>query len=152
VTGPAVRDVRRAAHRAAVALALAGALVACTPTGSGPPAPAPPGQASPAGPTSPGTTPTTTLRLGLTEWSIETGDAVPAAGEIEVVVTNTGATAHDVVVHGTQGTWGTPVLEPGESHRLDITTTAGEVLELVCSVAGHHSAGMRTDLQVAEGS
>jgi plastocyanin len=93
---------------------------------------------------------TSTLRVGLTEWSIETGGAVPAAGELTVLVTNTGATGHDLVVHGEQGTWQTPVLAAGERHELTVTAVPGETLELVCSVSGHHAAGMSAELDVAE--
>lgn len=93
---------------------------------------------------------TSTLRVGLTEWSIETGGAVPAAGELVVVVTNTGATGHDLVVHGERGTWQTPLLAAGERHELTVTTVAGETLELLCGVSGHHAAGMSAELGVAE--
>lgn len=93
---------------------------------------------------------TSTLRVGLTEWSIETGGAVPTAGDLTVVVTNTGATGHDLVVHGEHGTWQTPVLAAGERHELDITAEPGETLELICSVSGHHAAGMSAELDVAE--
>ena len=93
---------------------------------------------------------TSTLRVGLTEWSIETGGAVPASGELAVVVTNTGAMGHDLVVEGERGTWRTPVLEPGEQHELAVTAAAGETLDLICSVSGHHAAGMRAERAVAE--
>ncbi|WP_146252068.1 hypothetical protein [Xylanimonas oleitrophica] len=93
--------------------------------------------------------PASALRVGLTEWSIETGGAVAAAGDVTVVVTNTGATGHDVVVRGRLGDWGTPVLAPGEEHELRIQTEAGETLELVCTVTGHHAAGMTAELRVA---
>jgi hypothetical protein len=93
---------------------------------------------------------TSTLRVGLTEWSIETGGAIPAAGELAVAVTNTGATGHDLVVRGTHGTWQTPVLAAGERHELTVTAEAGETLELTCSVSGHHAAGMSAELDVAE--
>ncbi|MGI5187225.1 hypothetical protein ACQEVI_03670 [Promicromonospora sp. CA-289599] len=93
---------------------------------------------------------TSTLRVGLTEWSIETSGAVPDAGDLTVLVTNTGATGHDLVVHGEHGTWQTPVLAAGERHELAITTEPGETLELTCSVSGHHAAGMSAQLDVAE--
>ncbi|MBE1874118.1 hypothetical protein [Myceligenerans pegani] len=98
----------------------------------------------------PSAAPTDTLRVGLTEWSIETGDAVPASGRLTVLVTNVGATGHDLVVRGARGTWGTPVLAPGERHELTVTAVPGETLELDCSVSGHHAAGMSAELDVAE--
>jgi hypothetical protein len=89
------------------------------------------------------------LRVGLTEWSVETGPAVAAVGHVTLVVTNTGATAHDLVVHGTRGTWRTPVLAPGERADVAIETAAGESLHLECTVTGHHAQGMHAELRVA---
>lgn len=96
------------------------------------------------------TEPADTLRLGLTEWSIETSATVLRPGTVAVVVTNTGGTGHDVVLTGAAGSWATPVLAPGERYELEITATPGEELELVCTVTGHHSAGMWTTLAVAD--
>ncbi|MBO0609034.1 hypothetical protein [Myceligenerans salitolerans] len=119
------------------ALLTGGLLTGCT-AAADPPPPAPSGG------------PTSTLRVGLTEWTIETGDAVPASGRLTVLVTNVGATGHDLIVRGSRGTWGTPVLAPGERHELTVTTVPGETLELDCSVSGHHAAGMSAELDVAE--
>lgn len=91
-----------------------------------------------------------TLRLGLTEWSIEASASQLRPGTVTVVVTNTGGTGHDVVLTGQAGRWATPVLAPGERYELEITATPGEELELVCTVTGHHSAGMWTTLPVAD--
>lgn len=96
------------------------------------------------------TTPATTLRLGLTEWSIEASATLLAPGTVEVVVTNTGGTAHDVSITGEAGIWATPVLATGEQARLTVRTTPGEELSLVCTVAGHHAAGMHRTLRVAQ--
>lgn len=135
---------RRDSTRPRAAAAVLAALLAVVPAlGCGGPGDAPRPAASEAA--------TSTLRVGLTEWSIETGGAVPASGELTVVVTNTGATGHDLIVRGTGGTWGTPVLAPGERHELTVTALAGETLELLCSVSGHHAAGMSAELDVAEG-
>lgn len=95
---------------------------------------------------------TAELRLGLNEWSIETGGSELPAGQIEVVVTNAGGTGHDVVIHGRQGSWASPVLDPGERHTMTITVVAGEELELVCTLVGHHAQGMHTTLTVAADS
>lgn len=93
--------------------------------------------------------PASTLRLGLTEWSIEASATLLAPGTVEVVVTNTGGTGHDVSISGAAGTWATPVLAPGEQAELTLQTTPGEELSLVCTVAGHHTAGMHRTLTVA---
>lgn len=133
------RAVRRRATGALVTVSLAIALgTGCTASDDGAPAPHMSGVV------------TSTLRIGLTEWSIETGGAVPAAGEVAVLVTNTGAMGHDLVVEGERGTWRTPVLDPGEQHELTVTAVAGETLGLICGVSGHHAAGMSAELDVAE--
>ncbi|WP_188804506.1 hypothetical protein [Citricoccus zhacaiensis] len=90
------------------------------------------------------------LRLGLTEWSIETGGAQLIPGEVHVEVTNAGGASHDVVIHGEQGSWASPELDPGETHIMAITVSAGEELELVCTLVGHHAQGMHTTITVAE--
>lgn len=94
--------------------------------------------------------PATTLRLGLTEWSIEASAALLAPGTVEVVVTNSGGTGHDVSITGEAGTWATPVLATGEQAELTLQTTPGEELSLDCTVAGHHAAGMHRTLTVAQ--
>ncbi|MFD2795805.1 hypothetical protein ACFS27_19750 [Promicromonospora vindobonensis] len=130
--------MRRTARALPAALLTVVLAAGCTTSGDGAPDPGVSGVV------------TSTLRVGLTEWSIETGGAVPAAGELTVLVTNTGGTGHDLVVHGERGTWQTPVLAAGERHELTVTAVPGETLELICSVTGHHAAGMSADLDVAE--
>lgn len=88
------------------------------------------------------------LRVGLTEWEIGTPQVVLAAGTVTFRVTNAGSAPHDLVVRGRRGTWGTPVLDPGEQTSLVVEAVAGERLHLDCSVAGHHAAGMHTALRV----
>lgn len=95
-------------------------------------------------------TPATSLRLGLTEWSIEASAPLLAPGTVEVLVTNTGGTGHDVRITGEAGTWATPVLATGEQAELTLQTTPGEELSLDCTVAGHHAAGMHRTLTVAQ--
>lgn len=115
------------------------------------PHPAHPGQ--PAQPAQPAPKePTDELRLGLNEWSVETAGATLLPGEVQVVVTNAGGTGHDVVIHGRQGTWASPVLAPGEVHEMTITVAPGETLELVCTLEGHHAQGMHTTIDVTEGA
>lgn len=91
------------------------------------------------------------LRVGLTEWAVETGGVTAAVGEVTLQVTNAGGTAHDLVVTGEEGSWRTPVLRTGEQAELVVTTVAGEVLLLDCSLTGHHAQGMWTTLQVEAG-
>lgn len=90
------------------------------------------------------------VRIGLTDWTIETAHVVLHPGEVTILVTNTGGTAHDLRIEGALGVWGTPYLDPGESHELQITVEEGEVLELTCTMTGHRAAGMYTEVTVGE--
>jgi hypothetical protein len=90
-----------------------------------------------------------TMRIGLTEWSVVTPSVPVTPGEVSLEVTNAGATAHDLLVSGKRGTWRTPLLGPGEKSILIIDTVAGEMLHFDCAVAGHHSAGMHEQVRVA---
>ncbi|NEE02015.1 hypothetical protein [Phytoactinopolyspora halotolerans] len=105
---------------------------------------------APAAPSQQSSTPSSDIRIGLTEWSIHTGGAIARPGEVELVVTNAGGTVHDLVVEGEQGTWRTPMIEPGGRETLVIEAAAGEQLVLDCSVPGHHENGMHGTLDVAE--
>jgi hypothetical protein len=93
--------------------------------------------------------PVDALRVGLTEWTVVVPRTPVTPGEVRLEVTNVGATAHDLVVTGTRGTWRTPLLDPGESSTLVVETADAEVLHLECRVAGHHSAGMHEKVTVA---
>ncbi|MCW4384775.1 hypothetical protein OH146_03195 [Salinibacterium sp. SYSU T00001] len=126
--------MRRMLWPAPAALALL-LLTACAPATTGPsPSLAPP---------------SSEIAIGLTEWDIVTGTAQAAAGEVRLLVTNAGATDHDLVVSGIGGTWATPELAPGEEYELLITASGGETLELDCSLTGHHAQGMYAELAVA---
>lgn len=137
------RGRRRTLLLACVLTALAG----CAPDPAAAPATAPPARVAQT--TVPATAPPGyTVRAGLTEWSIEFSDEVFPAGTLRVAVVNAGATGHDLVIRGREGVWATPVLAPGETAELEITTVAGETLQTVCTVAGHHSAGMHLMVEV----
>lgn len=133
-------------------LVLVGALVSCSPPAPDDAPPGMPGVAAtaPVPATAPATAPDGhVVRVGLTEWSIELADDPLPAGTFRVVVTNSGATGHDFVVRGQAGVWGTPVIPPGGSAELEITTVAGETVETICTVTGHDRAGMHRLVQVA---
>jgi len=93
---------------------------------------------------------TDSVRIGLTEWSVHTSAEALRPGEVSVQVTNAGAMQHDVLIRGALGVWGTPMLAPGAQHTMTIETQAGELLELLCTVAGHDAFGMRGELAVAD--
>ena len=91
-------------------------------------------------------------RIGLTEWEVVTEGRPLAAGDVRLVVTNAGAAPHDLAVRvdGNQRAV-TPVLAPGEAHELSFSVSAGEHVELWCTLTGHHAAGMHTDVDVVAG-
>lgn len=88
------------------------------------------------------------LRVGLLEWQIATSSAALSAGVDRLTVTNTGATAHDLHVSGPGLHAHTPLLAPGGTATLTLTTRAGITLTLSCEVTGHEEAGMHTTLRV----
>lgn len=139
--GPGHADPTRRGVLAAVVAGLAATLAACGDEET---------EVTDNAPTSDDQTPAEALRLGLTEWSIEASASVLVPGTVEVVVTNAGGTGHDVSITGEAGTWATRVLAPGEQTEFSIQTVPGEELSLVCTVAGHHSAGMHRTVSVAE--
>ncbi len=101
--------------------------------------------------TAPTTAPTAAeVRVGLTEWTVLTSATAARSGAVELVVTNAGATAHDLTVRGEAGEWRTDKLAPGEGARLLVTARPGETLVLWCDRPGHRSQGMETTLPVAE--
>lgn len=91
---------------------------------------------------------TTSLRVGLLEWQIITSNPGLAAGLDHLTVTNTGTTAHDLYVTGPGVNDHTPLLQPGGSAHLRLTTRAGSTLRLTCEVPGHEEAGMRTTITI----
>lgn len=88
------------------------------------------------------------LRVGLLEWQIATSGSAVTAGVDHLTVTNTGTTAHNLHVTGVGVHAHTPLLAPGATATLTITTRAGTTLTLTCEVPGHEEAGMHTTLRV----
>jgi hypothetical protein len=86
------------------------------------------------------------VRVGLTEWTIVVSQSRVPAGRLRLVVTNAGATTHDLVVRDSRGTWETPDLRPGEQTRLTVRAGPHETLQLWCSMPGHRAQGMHTTL------
>lgn len=113
---------------AVVALAVAGCSTAGAATGTAPASP--------------------TLRVGLVEWRIVTSSPAISAGPNRLTVTNTGTTAHDLHVTGPGLHVHTPLLSPGATTTLHLTSRAGTTVTLTCEVPGHEAAGMHTRLTV----
>jgi hypothetical protein len=86
------------------------------------------------------------LRVGLTEWTILVSRELVPPGRLTLLVTNTGATEHDLVVRDGRGTWETADLRPGERTVLVVRAGPLETLRLWCSMPGHRAQGMHTTL------
>jgi hypothetical protein len=80
------------------------------------------------------------VRVGLTEWQVDVAPARALAGRVTLVVTNAGATEHDLVVVSGRHGWSLPTLEPGEQRRLVVHATPGTPLQLTSKMPGqlHH--------------
>ena len=80
------------------------------------------------------------VRVGLTEWQVDVAPTRALAGRVTLVVTNAGATEHDLVVVSGQRGWSMPALEPGTQARLVVHATAGTPLQLTSKMPGqlHH--------------
>jgi hypothetical protein len=87
-------------------------------------------------------------RLGLIEWDITTSSEVLADGDVELVVTNAGATVHDLRLVGERTDEHVDVLEPGESASVRLNLEGEQQLQLWCTVPGHRSQGMERSLTV----
>ncbi len=71
--------------------------------------------------------------------------SIPADTDATIVLTNTGALQHDLVIEGTD--FATDLLNSGESVELVVNLPAG-TYQYFCSVAGHREAGMEGTLTV----
>ena len=90
--------------------------------------------------------PVSTLRVGLTEWAIEKSAAHLRPGRVTLLVTNAGATEHNLYITDGRHTWHTPNLDPGARARLQISAPPGTHFRLWCDMPGHAAQGMRTTI------
>ena len=105
-----------------------------------------------------------TVSVQLMEMMVMPSVATVPAGKVNFVVKNAGKLKHDFVVLKTNRppaklmVMGSkamesgriarlPALGPGQTRRLTLTLTAGKYV-LLCNVAGHYAAGMRTAFAV----
>jgi hypothetical protein len=93
--------------------------------------------------------PSNTLRVGLLEWRIVTSSRAVTAGVVNLTVTNTGTTTHDLHVTGPGVRAKTSLLTPATTAKLTIITRAESSLTLTCNVPGHQQAGMRFTIAVS---
>lgn len=87
-------------------------------------------------------------RLGLIEWDITTSSEVLMDGDVELLVTNAGATVHDLRLVGARTDESVEVLEPGEAVTVQLDLEGERQLQLWCTVPGHRSQGMKRSLTV----
>ncbi|HET8561705.1 MAG TPA: hypothetical protein VFL69_14375 [Marmoricola sp.] len=70
------------------------------------------------------------VRVGLTEWQVDLAPTRALPGRITLVVTNAGATEHDLVVQRGGHRWSLPALSPGRRATLVLRAPAGSTLRL----------------------
>ncbi|HET8604745.1 MAG TPA: hypothetical protein VFM09_12510 [Marmoricola sp.] len=70
------------------------------------------------------------VRVGLTEWQVDVSPTRALPGRITLVVTNAGATEHDLVVRDGGRQWSVPALPPGRQSRIVVHAQAGATLQL----------------------
>lgn len=93
----------------------------------------------------------TTLLVSLKEFSITPQALEAPPGDVKIVITNNGATPHNITVKGSSQH--TPDIEPGSSATVDLGNRAdGTTLNLFCSVPGHEQSGMTATLTVKAGA
>lgn len=84
------------------------------------------------------------LRVLLSEWSLEIDTVRVGAGIVRVRAVNEGTLRHNLTVTKA-GTFSeiyqTPLLKPGEAAELPLLFAKGEY-DLYCAVPGHRNAGM----------
>ncbi|MFP4513074.1 MAG: multicopper oxidase domain-containing protein [Acidimicrobiales bacterium] len=82
----------------------------------------------------------------LSEFAIDVPAEIPVGATLDV--TNTGNVEHDVSVRGTD--LATPLIASGETATLDLSSLPAGTYELLCTVAGHESSGMVTEITISE--
>lgn len=86
----------------------------------------------------------TVVAATLSEFAIKGLSSVPA-GDVTLEIINDGQVAHDLTFREGPAT---PLIQPGETYRLEVGQIEPGAYEVFCSVAGHEAAGMVTSLAV----
>jgi manganese oxidase len=126
---------------AAVALVLSGGALIISAGASSAPAPA----SAAAAAATDGTDAPSSVSVELSEFAIEPASITVAAGGV-LEVLNRGAIDHDLAVVDTDVA--TPMLRGGEEATLDLSSLAPGTYEVICTVAGHESGGMKGTLTI----
>jgi plastocyanin len=84
--------------------------------------------------------------VSLTDFNVEPATLVVEPGtRVILAVSNEGGEDHDLAAE--DGNFATPVLEPGESHRLDLGVV-GEA-HAICTLPLHEFLGMKMEIRVS---
>jgi uncharacterized cupredoxin-like copper-binding protein len=98
----------------------------------------------------PDVAPTHELRIGMQDYRFQLSTGAVLPGPLDVVVTNAGGTAHDVVLEQDGTEIGrSDVLPPGDRQTVTVHVVPGTPVHLECTVTGHAQMGMQADLDVA---
>ena len=84
--------------------------------------------------------------VALSEFSISMPDEIPVGAMFEI--TNSGSIEHDVQILGTD--LKTPLIPAGQTEMLDLSSLPAGEYEVICTVPGHDSAGMRRTFTISE--
>jgi manganese oxidase len=95
------------------------------------------------------TTAAIVVPVTLKEFEILPGHLMAPPGSISLKVSNTGMMDHDFQVVGLGKL---VALKPGETRTLDLPNVPAGSYKVTCTVPGHESSGMKTELMVAAGS
>ncbi|WP_156162386.1 cupredoxin domain-containing protein [Demequina iriomotensis] len=87
------------------------------------------------------------LNVSATEYAYALDSTTVPAGTIELVLSNDGTMAHDLVLEGDPG-GATAVIEAGESDSFEVTLEPG-TYTLYCSVGNHRAQGMEVEFTVS---
>jgi manganese oxidase len=85
------------------------------------------------------------VSVELSEFAISMPETIPVGAVL--AISNVGNVEHDLVVTGTS--LATPVLNPGQTASLDLSSLAPGSYDVVCTVPGHEASGMRRTIVIS---
>lgn len=93
---------------------------------------------------------TTTVGVGLREWSVALYRPRVRVGSVAFKLTNRGEDAHDLQVQGPRGFRSrvSPVVAAGDRGELRVRLARPGLYRVICTLPGHERLGMRAVLRV----
>jgi manganese oxidase len=88
-----------------------------------------------------------TITAGLSEYKVELSSAQVTPNST-ITVTNAGTMTHNLGIKGTDLV--TPDIPPGGSATLDLSSLEPGSYTVICTIAGHEAAGMKTRLTISD--